>query len=433
MPITVDINTIQPYTLANTPILAIPFAILYVQAYLLLKYGPTSRLARLALIPFSLSSIKNAWLDHRVTDERYVIWNFVLGCAAVFYTVISLVYSTLRHGPERIDSSGPAYDALHLITSTRLIGWIGGLPVTFDPYPSHEPRTDIPSPREGERLTQRQVNRKALRVHAQYALAHWLLLDSLTFAFHTFGRHGIGSPRGGSIYASAASAVRLVQRNFPALFRTSWAPLLTWCIRQGHIVFVHFCTGMAFYQGLCLGYHLAALGGLGLLGQDAGQWPRLMDRPLMADSLLQFWGKRWHQIFRQAFVAPSLLLPARYRSLASPLIAFSISSLMHEMGTFTMVGRTSPRAQVTRSFLLFGLGMTAEIAFKKLTGRRVRGWAGRIWFWTFVIVFARGLVDAWLGFGVGGARLLPVWMSVWQQVGKAERFQRFVDRVTEAM
>lgn len=92
MPITVDINTIQPYTLANTPILVIPFAILYVQAYLLLKYGPTSRLARLALIPFSLSSIKNAWLDHRVTDERYVIWNFVLGCAAVFV-------STSFHSP----------------------------------------------------------------------------------------------------------------------------------------------------------------------------------------------------------------------------------------------------------------------------------------------------------------------------------------------
>lgn len=136
---------------------------------------------------------------------------------------------------------------------------------------------------------------------------------------------------------------------------------------------------------------------------------------------------------QQAFVAPSLLLPPQYRSLASPLIAFSISSLMHEMGTLTMVGTTSPSYQVTRSFLLFGLGMTAEITFKKLTGHRVRGWAGRLWFWLFVIVFARGLVDAWLGFGVGGARLLPVWMSVWQQVGKAERFQRFVDRVTEAM
>lgn len=323
MPLTVDITRIQPYTLSNTPILAIPFIILYLQAYLLLKYGPASRVSRLALIPFSLWSIKNAWLDHRVTDERYVIWNFVLGCAAVFvsplltplyqysrcpgkYTVISLVYSTLRHGPRRINSSGPAYDALHLITSTRLIGWTSGLPVVFDPYPAHSPRTDIPSPTKEtpRQLTQTQVNAKALRVHAKYALAHWLILDALTFAFHTFGRHGIGSPRGGSIYDSATSAVRLIQRHFPSLFTSPHAPVITWLIRQGHIVLVHFATGMAFYQGLCLGYHLAALGGLGLLKQDASQWPRLMDAPLKADSLLQFWGKRWHQIFR---VRPSLL------------------------------------------------------------------------------------------------------------------------------
>lgn len=84
MPLTVDITRIPPYRLRDTPILAIPFLILYVQAYLLLKFGPSSRLFRLALIPFSLWSIKNAWLDHRVTDERYVIWNFVLGCSAVF-------------------------------------------------------------------------------------------------------------------------------------------------------------------------------------------------------------------------------------------------------------------------------------------------------------------------------------------------------------
>jgi hypothetical protein len=106
---------------------------------------------------------------------------------------------------------------------------------------------------------------------------------------------------------------------------------------------------------------------------------------------------------------------------------------MHEMGTLTMVGTTSPSYLVTRAFLLFGLGMTAEITFKRLTGRRVHGWPGRIWFWTFVIVCARGLVDAWLGFGVGGARLLPVWMSFWQQVGKLEGFKRVIERITDAM
>lgn len=218
------------------------------------------------------------------------------------YTVISLVYSALRHGPKRIKSSGPAFDALHLITSTRLIGWTGGLPVVHDPYPEFPPRTDFNDP-DGKRhhLSQAEVNKKALWIHARYAFGHWVMLDFLTFAFQTVGRKGIGSPSGGSIYESADSVVRLVQQHVPSLINSSHATTTTWFIRQLHIIFVHFATGMAFYQGLCLGYHLAALGGLGLLRQDAGQWPRLMKAPLAADSLLQFWGKRWHQVRQIGF------------------------------------------------------------------------------------------------------------------------------------
>lgn len=99
---------------------------------------------------------------------------------------------------------------------------------------------------------------------------------------------------------------------------------------------------------------------------------------------------------------------------------------MHEMGTLTMVGTTSPNWIVTRSFLWMGLGLTAEISFKKITGRRVHGWWGRIWFWSFVVVAARGLVDAWLQFGVGGARLLPEWMSVLQLLRKAGCLDRWL-------
>lgn len=210
------------------------------------------------------------------------------------YTVISLVYSTLRYGPTRSNSTRPSLDALHLITSTRLLGWSGGLPIPYDPYPEFPPQTDPAKPERT--LTQEEVNRKALRVHARYALIHWVILDLLTFSFQTLGRRGIGSPRGGSIYASADTVVRCVQQHIPSLFRTAYGPTITWLIRQLHIVFIHFATGMAFYQGLCFGYHLAALGGLFIFRQDAGQWPRLMNQPLMADSILQFWGKRWHQV-----------------------------------------------------------------------------------------------------------------------------------------
>lgn len=208
--------------------------------------------------------------------------------------MISVVYSTLGHGPKRSHSTRPSLDALHLITSTRLLGWTGGLPIQYDPYPEFPPKTDPSKPES--KLSQQEVNSKAIRVHGRYVLIHWALIDLLTFAFHTLGRRGIGSPRGGSIYAAADSVVACAHQHLPFLFRTSYAPAITWIIRQGHLVLVHFATGIAFYQGLCLGYHLAALGGLVIFRQDAGQWPRLMRQPLMADSLLQFWGKRWHQV-----------------------------------------------------------------------------------------------------------------------------------------
>ena len=32
------------------------------------------------------------------------------------------------------------------------------------------------------------------------------------------------------------------------------------------------------------------------------QWPRIANRPWLAESVTEFWGKRWHQFFRQFFV-----------------------------------------------------------------------------------------------------------------------------------
>lgn len=84
MPITTTISLTPGYTPLDTPRLILPFLILYIQAYLLLSRGPSSRWIRIALLPASLASLKAVWLDRRIVDERYVIWNFVLGCAAVF-------------------------------------------------------------------------------------------------------------------------------------------------------------------------------------------------------------------------------------------------------------------------------------------------------------------------------------------------------------
>lgn len=58
-------------------------------------------------------------------------------------------------------------------------------------------------------------------------------------------------------------------------------------------------------------------------------------------------------------------------------------------------------------FLVSGIGISLEVAFKRLTGRRVRGWMGRIWTWSFMLYVARLCVRPWIEAGMGGSALTP--------------------------
>jgi hypothetical protein len=48
-----------------------------------------------------------------------------------------------------------------------------------------------------------------------------------------------------------------------------------------------------------------------------------------------------------------------------------------------------------------------EVGFRKITGRKVRGWAGRCWMWAWLLLTANMLVPAWLDAGMGGQHLVP--------------------------
>lgn len=56
-------------------------------------------------------------------------------------------------------------------------------------------------------------------------------------------------------------------------------------------------------------------------------------------------------------------------------------------------------------FLLSGVGAALEITFRKFTGRRVRGWAGRVWMYGWMLMTSRSALAAWLDAGVGGCWL----------------------------
>lgn len=62
-------------------------------------------------------------------------------------------------------------------------------------------------------------------------------------------------------------------------------------------------VGSTVWQGLVGGYHIFALGAL-CVGWEVEAWEvDLMDQPWKADSLLDMWGKRWHQLFRVSLVS----------------------------------------------------------------------------------------------------------------------------------
>jgi hypothetical protein len=69
--ITLDLSHLQPYTWSTIPIIILPFALLYVQVYLLLKYGNriSTRLLRMGLLPLGIGGIMKAWLGHRIMSE----------------------------------------------------------------------------------------------------------------------------------------------------------------------------------------------------------------------------------------------------------------------------------------------------------------------------------------------------------------------------
>src|SRR5258708_11214245 len=69
-------------------------------------------------------------------------------------------------------------------------------------------------------------------------------------------------------------------------------------------------------------------------------WPPMFDQPLMAESIADFWGNRWHYLFRQTFrsltsaISPSFPTSTHpkqlvLRRIIDALLAFFLSAILH--------------------------------------------------------------------------------------------------------
>lgn len=87
--------------------------------------------------------------------------------------------------------------------------------------------------------------------------------------------------------------------------------------------------------------------------------------------------------------------------------AFFWSAVLHDFGMWGL-GRGTEFRSVGGFFLMMGVGVILEALFKKLTGLRVRGWAGWAWTMCWLAGWANLLIDAWARRGLIGSKFIPV-------------------------
>lgn len=240
-----------------------------------------------------------------------------------------------------------------------------------------------------------------LRANVECLFKNYLVLDICLATFKLLP--GVGTTFGGSMYYAS----------LPLMYRYAVALAIT------------ALSGFTLISGFHVFNSIATLIGVGLLHQSPAQWPPIIDNPWSADSLHDFWTKRWHQALRRTFLVFGGI-PGSWVAGRPGLVlgAFLASGLYHEVGTY-MIGRGVDH-RVTLFFFLQGVGVLLEKAYRWSTGHRLGGPLGRVWTYLFVVglgqmacrclsfiarvlplVKTLFLVDSWFRRGLAGGIIIP--------------------------
>ncbi|KAH9965539.1 hypothetical protein BGW80DRAFT_1344690 [Lactifluus volemus] len=164
------------------------------------------------------------------------------------------------------------------------------------------------------------------------------------------------------------------------------------------IPFLGTCAAVVIYTTVDGLYHFATLIGRLLLRQPEWAWPPLSDRPWTSTSIIEFWSFRWHQFFRHMFVVYG----------ARPGGALRVCRVrgLHDLGLWGL-GRGIEVRTTGTFFLLMGVGIVFEFAFKRLTGRRVGGFWGWVWTMLWTMCWGTLMIDGWARRGVVASDFFP--------------------------
>jgi len=169
---------------------------------------------------------------------------------------------------------------------------------------------------------------------------------------------------------------------------------------------IHLITGTTLITGFHMVYDLITLVAVACLDSSPLSWPPIMGNPWLAESMHTFWAKEWHQALRRTFMVfggyPGMWIAGDYGMVFG---AFLASGLFHACSMY------SPLRGFDYSTMAFfasqGLVLMFERLWKRITGRKVGGWIGRLWVYFIMFVCAQPMVDAWHRRGLGGGVVIP--------------------------
>jgi hypothetical protein len=216
------------------------------------------------------------------------------------------------------------------------------------------------------------------------AILHFAIFDVSVHSVRSFSPLTFGCPTGGSIFDTSLSPVTRYARS-------SLITLL---------------SGIMFYAVIQWINDLNTINIIILFRQSSSRWPPLFDAPWRATSVADFWGKRWHQLFRSSFAQVGAKPLSFFIGRAGVLGAFCLSGILHDWGMWAM-GRGSYFGSVGGFFLMMSFGCILEDLFRRVSGRKVQGWWGWLWTMTWMVGWGNWLVDAWARTGLLGSTIMP--------------------------
>ncbi|KAI5989068.1 membrane bound O-acyl transferase family-domain-containing protein [Pisolithus albus] len=333
----------------------------------LLVILPGTRMYRVALFPLValLAFRAPAYVDFTGGDPGQTWVN--LDIALVMFCVVfrALEWTSLkdplkRHLRPAGSSPSIIMDALDLSTNVRGVGWNWSKSVHFPP---------------DTRPTSRMWFTAYVLLSAWY---HGVLCGATHLAVHAFSPETFTVLSGGTIFDAT----------LPPLIRYVRSSIITVIV------------AISIYAVMQMMYDITTLIGVGVLWQDPAQWPPIFDKPWKADSLRDFWGRRWHQLFRRTFVVlGGWPLRIAFGRVGYVLGSFLGSGIVHNV-VVVMLNQNVEWWCMLLSFEMMAVGIILEDVFTRMTGREVGGWIGRVWMMAWLLAWGSIIVDGFARAGM---------------------------------